>query len=98
MAVYEWKETETHYLAVIRPIMLFDDSTAETPDPEDHQVYLSAKHLLTQEMEGYAIAYGKGWRRDFAEAHVNSIKNHYIERDLADLERLNQNNGHRKTA
>lgn len=99
MKVYEWRETKTHYIAIIRPKELFDESTMEIAEPEDHQAYLSAKHLLSQEMEGYAIAYGKGWRQDFAKASVNSIREVYLERDSRDLEQLHYlQSQQRKTA
>ncbi|MHC9543425.1 MAG: hypothetical protein AB9903_28275 [Vulcanimicrobiota bacterium] len=55
MKIYEWKETETHYIAYMRPKELFDLSTMQKPNPEDHEARLLAKHIFTGEMEGFAL-------------------------------------------
>lgn len=98
MKIYEWKETETHYIAYMRPKELFDLSTMQKPNPEDHEARLLAKHIFTGEMEGFARAYGKGWRQDFAKAHANSLNELYLEEDTRNLEVLRSQSRHRKTA
>jgi len=98
MKIYEWKETETHYIAYMRPKELFDMSTMQKPHPEAHETRLLAKHVISGEMEGLAIAYGKGWRQDFAKALVKSMNEIYLERDIRDLEIVRLQSQQRKTA
>jgi hypothetical protein len=88
MKVYEWKETEHHFIAVIRPKELFDLTSLEKASPQEHEARLRAMHRLTNQMEGYAIAHGKEKGLDFAKKALEDSPDIYAARDAKDIEKL----------
>jgi hypothetical protein len=97
MTVYEWKETEKHYIAIIRPHELFDQASVDVPDETISEGRLRAVHLFSKEYETYAFFYSKGKRKDFVMAHAAAIKDQSYERDMADLKKIRMRQ-QRKTA
>lgn len=86
-AAYKILETETHYIAVLRPDSLFDTSTIEKPAPEDREKSLRAVHRFTGKPAEYAIAYNKGFARWVVEGFLR-YKNPFVEEDNRDLLRM----------
>ncbi|MDQ7822188.1 MAG: hypothetical protein RDV48_05275 [Candidatus Eremiobacteraeota bacterium] len=89
MKVYEWQETEHHYIAVIRPKELFDVATLEKPTQGEPEARLRAHHRLTNQMEGYAIAYSKGGHAlESLKLQLEKSPDIYAARDDKDQEKL----------
>jgi hypothetical protein len=88
MKVYEWQETEHHYIAIIRPMDLFDPTSLEKPSADDPEVRLRARHKINKQMEGYAIAYGKKHSLESVKAELEKSPDIYSDRDAKDLEKL----------
>lgn len=88
MKVYEWKETEHHHIAVIRPQELFDLATEEKPSPAEPEARLRAMHRLNNQMEGFAIAYSKDRELEVIKRIVEEAPDIYQARDTKDLEKV----------
>ena len=86
MKVYEWQETESHFIAYIRPSELFDLTTLEKPSPDEQEARLRALHTMHNQMEGFAIAYSKKKGKEFAEKALEDSPDIYAARDQKDLE------------
>lgn len=96
MKPIRWEETEHHYIAIARPDELFDLSTLTQLHPDDREVDIEGKHILTGKKHIYAFAYNKNFGKQFVIGMVERIPELFLEKDKRDMALLKSNT--RKTA
>ncbi len=96
MKVYRWEQTDSAYIAVIRPDDLFDLSTKIEACRKNHEAEILAKHVLYGEMLTYALVFDKGCVLELIESMLSRASDVYLQRDNEALDILE--NSRRKTA